>query len=169
MTPIQTLFATHKFVHTDQGCIGRDALPFAHDTLRVDDFARQHGACVHGELQNVNSFFAAIHFHVRASRHIKSTALCFLRRSVIEQTPERANRARSFDASVIDVDGASVGGRYLLPFGLCGAGSQEPSQRESYRSTQLTGIFQALTQLAKVSKRKVCNVHKLYYKLVALT
>jgi hypothetical protein len=33
----------------------------------------------------------------------------------------------------------------------------------------LTGIFQALIQLAKVSKRKICNVHKLYYKLVALT
>lgn len=169
MKQIQTLLATHKFVHIDQGCIGRDALPFAHDTLRVNDFASQHGACVHGELQNMHRFFAAIHFHVSARRNIKSTALRFLRRPVIEQTPERANRARSFDAGVIDVNGARVGGRHLLPFGLCGAGSQEASQRESYRSTQLAGIFQALTELAKVQKRKVCNVHKPYYKVVALT
>jgi len=169
MKQIQTLFATHKFVHIDQGCIGRNALPFAHDTLRIDDFASQHGASVHRELQNMNGFFAAIHFHVSACRNIKSTALRFLRRSVIEQAPKRANRARSFDAGVINVDGARIGGRNPLPFSLCGAGSQEASQCEGYRSTQLTGIFQALTKLAKVQKRKVCNVHKPYYKVVALT
>ncbi len=169
MKQIQTLLATHKFVHTDQGCIGRDALPFAHDPLRVNDFASQHGACVHRKLQNMNGFFAAIHFHVSARRNIKSTALRFLRRSVIEQAPERANSARSFDAGIVNVDGARIGGGDLLPFSLCGAGSQEASQRESYRSTQLTGIFQALTKLAKVPKRKVCNVHKPYYKVVALT
>jgi hypothetical protein len=164
MMPIQTLFATHKFVHTDQGCIGRDALPFAHDTLRVDDFARQHGACVHGELQNMNGFFAAIHFHVRASRHIKSTALRFLRRSVIEQTPERANRARSFDASVIDVDGASVGGRYLLPFGLCSKRRQcDGDSNKCFR------LFQKFSKFALADLRLqggIYESHAPYYKVV---
>ena len=164
MKPIQTLFATHKFVHTDQGCIGRDALPFAHDTLRVDDFARQHGACVHGELQNMNSFFAAIHFHVRARRNIKSAALRFLRRSVIEQAPERANSARSFDAGIVNVDGARIGGRNLLPFGLC-------SKRHQYDrdSNKCFGLFQKFSKFALAALRLqgcICESHAPYYKVV---
>ena len=164
MKQSQTLFATHKFVHIDQGCIGRDALPFAHDTLRIDDFASQHGACVHRELQNMNSFFAAIHFHVSASRYIKSTALRFLRRSVIEQAPERANRARSFDAGVINVDGARIGGRNPLPFGLC-------SKRRQYdrNSNKCFGLFQKFCKFALADLRLqggICESHAPYYKVV---
>jgi hypothetical protein len=119
MKSAQTLFSANKAIDIDQWRIGRNTLPFAHDALRVNDFASQHGAGVHGKLQHVNHFFAAIHFHVGASRHIKSTALRFLRCFVIKQTPKRANGASSFDAGVFYVDGARIGGDDLLPFSLC--------------------------------------------------
>ena len=117
MKLIHTLFAANKAEQIDQGCVGWNGLPFAHHALRVDNFASEHGATVHGELQNVDHLFATVHLHVRASGHVESTTLRLLGRFVIEQTPERANSTGTFDGAIVDVDDARIGGGDLLP--LC--------------------------------------------------
>lgn len=165
MKQIQTLFATHKFVHIDQGCIGRDALPFAHDTLRVDDFASQHGACVHRKLQNMNGFFAAIHFHVSARRNIKSTALRFLGASVVEQTPEGPDGACAFDGGIVHVNDARVGGGDLLPFGM------RSMRRQHHQRSGCSGhgLFQKVRKSAVAglcSRGDLNESHTPYYKVV---
>ena len=111
-----------------QRCVGRDGLPLAHDALRVNDFAGQHGATVHRELQNMHHLFAAIHFHVRACGHKISAALCFLGRFVIEQTPERPDVARFFNGARVDVNRARIVGDYFLPFGMCGIGCEKQNR-----------------------------------------
>ena len=159
------LFTANKFEKIDQGCVRGNGLPFAHHALRVDNFARQHGAAVHGKLQNMNHFFAAIHFHVCASGHKISTPLRLLWRSVIEQAPKRSNGAVSFDGAIVDINNARIGGGDFLPFGMCGhwrhQGQQQSGKRysplKSDKESALSGqIFQSVFN----------GVHARYYKVV---
>ena len=122
------LFIANKFVQCDQGRVGWNGLPLAHDALRVNNFTGQHGATVHGKLQNMHQLFAAVHFHVSARRHKVGAALGFLRRSVIEQAPERTNGAISFDGAVVDINNAGIGGGHPLPFGT---GSMWQAKRQA--------------------------------------
>ena len=141
MNLLACLFTANKFVQCDQGRVGWNGLPLAHDALRVNNFTGQHGATVHGKLQNMHQFFAAVHFHVSARRHKESAALSLLRRSVIEQAPERTNRAISFDGAVVDINNAGIGASHPLPFG---AGSmwhakrqaKEPSSNANFKIAQ---------------------------------
>ncbi len=116
MNLLACLFTANKFVQCDQGRVGWNGLPLAHDALRVNNFTGQHGATVHGKLQNMHQLFAAVHFHVGARRHKEGAALSLLRRSVIEQAPERTNGAISFDGAVVDINNAGIGGR--SPFAI---------------------------------------------------
>ena len=159
------LFTAHKFEKSDQGRIGGNGLPFAHDALRVDNFTSEHGAAVHGKLQNVNHFFAAIHFHVCSSRHKVGTALRFLWRSVIEQAPKRSNGPVSFDRAVVDINNARIGGGDFLPFGVCSHWRYQGHQycRKNYsplksaKESVFSGqIFQSVFN----------SVHARYYKVV---
>ena len=174
------LFTAHKFKKCHQGCVWGNGLPIAHDTLRVNDFAGQHGATVHGKLQNVHHFFAAIHFHVRAGRHIKRTALRFLRRSVIEQTPERSDGAVSFDGTVIDVNNARIGGGHFLPFCVSSQRHCQHHQQGGKRNTPLQRHWRTHTHVhvhAHMHSAKESalsgrtfhsvfnNVHARYYKV----
>ena len=146
---------TNKIVQRHQGCVGRNGLPFAHDALRVNDFASQHGTAVHRELQNVNSLFAAVHFHVRACRNKVSTALCLLRRFVIEQTPERPNIAGSFDVGRINVNRARIVGEHFLPLSMRRLRCKEQKQT----GHQCSGKFKAFHLLS-------LGIHAPYYKVV---
>jgi hypothetical protein len=87
---------------------------------------------VHGKLQNMHQLFAAIHFHVSARRHKEGAALSLLRRSVIEQTPERTNRAISLNGAVVDINNAGIGGGHPLPFGT---GSMWQAKRQAKESS----------------------------------
>ena len=118
MNLLACLFIANKFVQCDQGRVGWNGLPLAHDALRVNNFTGQHGATVHGKLQNMHQLFAAVHFHVSARRHKESAALSLLRRSVIEQAPEGTNGAISFDGAVVDINNTGIGGGHPLPFGI---------------------------------------------------
>lgn len=163
MKHFQKLFAANKAIDTDQGCVGRNALPFTHDALSVNDFASQHGAGVHGKLQDVDRLFTAVHFHVRASRHIKSTTLRFLGRSVIEQTPKRANGTVSFNAAIVNVDGARIGGGNPLPFRLSSMGRQQ-----GQHGKQCHTLFQKVCNFALASLRLkgvLNDIHAPYYKV----
>jgi len=164
MNLFDKLFTAHKFEKTDQGCVRRNGLPFAHHALGVDNFTREHGAAVHGKLQNVHHFFAAIHFHVCSSGHKVSAALRLLWRSVIEQTPKRSNGAVSFDGTVVDINNTGIGGGDFLPFSVrthwghksyqchCKSSSPFKSAKEPAFGGQ---IFQS-----------ICNViHAHYYKV----
>ena len=165
MKTLQTLFTAHKAKQVDQGCVWGNGLPFAHHALRVDNFASQHGAAVHRELQDVNHLFAAVHFHVRASRHIVSTALRLLGSSVIEQTPEGTNGARSFDGAVVDINDARIGGGDLLPFSMRSMGC--PKSQHSGNNEQT--LFQRFYQSALAGlgfQGGVCDIHAPYYKVV---
>ena len=44
------LFAANKFEKHDQGRVGGNGLPIADHALRVNNFATEHGATVHGKL-----------------------------------------------------------------------------------------------------------------------
>ena len=163
MKQFQKLFAANKAIDTDQGCVGWNALPFAHNTLGVNDFAGQHGAGVHGKLQDVDRLFTAVHFHVRASRHIKSTTLRFLGRSVIEQTPKRSNGTVSFDAVIVNVDGARIGGGDPLPFRMSSNGGQQ-----GQHDKQCHTLFQKVCNFALASfrlKGGLNDIHAPYYKV----
>ena len=132
MNLIDCLFAADKFKKRNQGGVGGNGLPLAHDALRVNNFTGQHGATVHGKLQNMHQLFAAIHFHVSARRHKEGAALSLLRRSVIEQTPERTNRAISLNGAVVDINNAGIGGGHPLPFGT---GSMWQAKRQAKESS----------------------------------
>ena len=132
MNLLACLFAADKFKKRNQGGVGRNSLPLAQDTLRVHNFASEHGATVHGKLQNMHQLFAAVHFHVGARRHKESAALSLLRRSVIEQAPERTNGAISFDGAVVDINNAGIGASHPLPFGT---GSMWQAKRQAKDSS----------------------------------
>ena len=141
MNLLACLFTANKFVQCDQGRVGWNGLPLAHDTLRVNNFTGQHGATVHGKLQNMNQLFAAVHFHVSARRHKVGAALGFLRRSVIEQAPERTNGAISLDGAVVDVNNAGIGGGHPLPFSTgsmwqAKRQAKEPSSNANFKIAQ---------------------------------
>jgi len=159
------LFAANKFEKRDQGRVGGNGLPLAHHALRVNNFASEHGATVHGKLQDMNHFFAAVHFHVCARRHKESTALSFLRRSVIEQTPERSNGSISLDGSVVDINNAGIGRCDFLPFGVSKIGHKKhpQSDRNGYSRMQ---IEQKLASNSWVLKILGNGIHTPYYKVL---
>jgi hypothetical protein len=164
MNVLKGLFAANEFVKRHQGCVGRNGLPFAHHTLRVDNFASEHGATVHGKLQDVNHFFAAIHFHVRACRHKESPSLRFLRRSVIEQTPERSNGAIALDGAVIDINSARIGGGYFFPFGLSRKWRAKNKQTGNKRQANIQNSTQSLWGV-RIFNKMVFGIHAPYYKV----
>ena len=158
------LFTAHKFEKSDQGCVRGNGLPFAHHALRVDNFARQHGAAVHGKLQDMHHFFAAIHFHVCASGHKISTPLRLLWRSVIEQTPKRSNGAVSFDGAVVNINNARIGGGDFLPFRMRNHWRHQRQQHGCNSNTPLKNAKESA--LSGNVFQIVCNViHARYYKV----
>jgi len=165
------LFTAHKFEKSHQGRVGGNGLPFAHDALRVNNFASEHGAAVHGKLQNVNQFFAAVHFHVRAGGHKESTALRLLRRSVIEQAPKGSNGTVSFDGAIVDINNAGICGGHFLPFCVSGQRRCQHHQHSDKRNSPTYG--QRYKHSAKESALSgpkfhsvINNVHARYYKVV---
>ena len=165
MKAMQHLFTANVFEQIHQRGVGWNGLPFTHDALRVNDFAGEHGATVHRELQNVHHLFAAVHFHVRARRNIKSTALRFLGCSVIEQAPKRSNGARTFDGAIVHIDDARVGGGDFLPFGMCNMGRKKATQY----GHNCSDCFQIAVELAskfKMIQSFVYSNHGPYYKVV---
>ncbi len=164
MNFLKRLFAANKFVQSHQGRVGRNGLPLAHDTLRVDNFTGEHGAAVHGKLQNVNHFFAAIHLHVRARRHKEGTSLCLLGCSVIEQTPERSDGAIAFNGAIIDINNAGIGGGYFLPFGLGSKGRQKKKQTGSQSHAKFRCGRQTLWG-RRILKKMRLGIHAPYYKV----
>ena len=158
------LFAANKFEKRDQGRVGGNGLPLAHHALRVNNFASEHGATVHGKLQDMNHFFAAVHFHVCARRHKESTALGFLRRSVIEQTPERSNGSISLDGSVVDINNAGIGRCDFLPFGVSRLRSQQRQNQEGRGHDPLNSAKVA-TFGGWIFENMCKCVHALYYKV----
>jgi len=141
MNLLACLFTANKFVKCDQGRVGWNGLPLAHDALRVNNFTGQHGATVHGKLQNMHKLFAAVHFHVSARRHKVGAALSFLGGSVIEQAPERTNGAVSFDGTVVDINNAGIGGGHPLPFGTdsmwqAKRQAKDPSSNANFKTAQ---------------------------------
>jgi len=158
------LFTANVFEQIDQRRVGRNALPFTHDALRINDFTRQHGATVHGELQHVHHFFAAVHFHVRACGHVKRASLRSLRRFVIEQAPERSDGACALDGGVVHVNDARIGGGDLLPLGMRRMRCQDDQRRGGSGQS----VFQKVRNAALAGLR--CRVdlnesHTPYYKV----
>ncbi len=156
---------THKLEQGHQRGVGRNALPFTHHTLRINDFAGQHGATVHGKLQHVNHLFAAVHFHVRACGNVVSTALRFLGRFVIEQAPERSDVARFFNGSVVDVDGARVVSQHFLPLGMGGVRGKQQNQGCGHSGTRL-GQAPNTVEARRIFKSIADGIHAPYYKVV---
>jgi len=153
------------FEQRHQRRVGRNGLPFAHDALRVNDFTGQHGATVHGKLQDVNHLFAAIHFHVRACGHKVSPALRLLGGFVIEQTPERSNIARLLDVGVVNVNRARIVSEHFLPFSMRGMRRKEHNQTACKHRSR----FQSASKT--VSMRWIFvgmgfGIHAPYYKVV---
>ena len=158
------LLTANKFEKIDQGCVGGNGLPFAHDALRVDNFTGEHGATVHGKLQNMHHFFAAIHFHVRSRRHKVSASLRLLWRSVIEQAPERSNGAVSFDGAIVDINNARIGGGYFLPFGMR---SRWRNKCQQHGCNSNTPLYKAKASVFNQEVfQSMCDViHARYYKV----
>ena len=168
MNLIACLFAADKFKKRNQGGVGGNGLPLAHDALRVNNFAREHGPAVHGKLQNMHQLFAAVHFHVGARRHKIGAALSLLRRSVIEQAPERTNGAISFDGTVVDINNAGIGGSHPLPFGVSRLRSQKQQKQQDQSHTPLNSSKAAT--FGYWGYKGVCKwVHELYYKVAQPT
>ena len=113
------LTGTDQFVKFFQGCVGRNRLPIAHDALRVNDFAGQHGGTVHRERQDVHRFLAAINFHVRAGGLVGHTSGSFLGQFVIQNAPKASDVARFFNRIHIQVVSAGVVRVHLGPVGVC--------------------------------------------------
>ena len=158
------LFAADKFKKRNQRGVGGNGLPFAHHALRVDNFTRQHGATVHGKLQDVHHFFAAIHFHVSSRRHKVSASLRLLWRSVIEQAPERSDGAVSFDGAIVDINNARIGGGDSLPFCVRSHWRCERQQHGCNSNTPLKNakVFALSGDVFQI----MCNViHARYYKV----
>lgn len=165
MNAMQHLFSANEAEQIDQGCVGWNGLPFAHHTLRIDDFAGEHRTTVHRELQNVHHLFAAVHFHVRARRNIKSTALRFLGTPVVEQTPEGPDGASAFDGGIVHVNDARVGGGDLLPFGM----RSMRCQHDQRGGCSGHGLFQKVRKSAVAglcSRGDLNESHTPYYKVV---
>jgi hypothetical protein len=154
------------FEQRHQRRVGGNGLPFAHDTLRVNDFTGQHGAAVHGELQDVNHLFAAIHFHVRACGHKVSTALRLLRGFVIEQTPERPNIARLFDVGVVNVNRARIVSEHFLPLSMRSMGRKEQQQTGKHSGCRLQSVRQSVLRELTFLRRGF-GIHAPYYKVVS--
>ena len=165
MNLLACLFAANKFVQCDQGRVGWNGLPLAHDALRVNNFTGQHGATVHGKLQNVNQLFAAVHFHVSARRHKVGAALGFLGRSVIEQAPERTNGAISFDGAVVDINNAGIGGGHPLPFGMRSVWQPKSQGRRNQYHNLLQGFYKSALAVLGF-KGGLYDSHAPYYKVV---
>ena len=165
MNLLACLFTANKFVQCDQGRVGRNSLPLAHDALRVHNFASEHGATVHGKLQNMHQFFAAIHFHVCAGRNIVGAALSFLRRSVIKQAPERTNGATSFDGAVVDINNAGIGGGHPLPFGMRSVWHPKSQCRSNQYQNLLQGFYKSALGVLGF-KGGFYDSHAPYYKVV---
>jgi len=164
MNLIACLFAADKFKKRNQGGVRGDGLPLAHHALRIDNFTREHGATVHGKLQNMHQFFSAVHFHVGAGRHKIGAALSLLRRSVIKQAPERTNRAISFDGAVVDINNAGIGGGHLLPFGMRSDGHPK-SQNGSNKDQALLPSFYKSALAGLGFKGVLYDSHEPYYKV----
>jgi len=164
MNGLKGLFAANEFVKCHQGRVGGNGLPFAHHTLRVDNFTREHGAAVHRKLQNMNHFFAAIHFHVRACGHKESTSLRFLGCSVIEQAPKRSNGAIAFDGAVIDINNAGIGSSYFFPFGLSGKWRPKNKQTGNKRQANTQNSTQSWWG-GRIFNKMVFGIHAPYYKV----
>lgn len=165
MNAMRHLFTANEAEQIDQGCVGGNGLPFTHHTLRVDDFAGEHRATVHRELQNVHHLFAAVHFHVRARRNIKSTSLRFLGTPVVEQTPEGPDGACAFDGGIVDINDARVGGGDLLPFGM----RSMRCQHDQRSGCSGHGLFQKVRKSAVAglcSRGDLNESHTPYYKVV---
>ena len=159
------LFAANVFEQIDQRRVGRNALPFTHDALRINDFTRQHGATVHRELQHVNHFFAAVHFHVRACGHVKRATLRSLRRFVIEQAPERSDGASALDGGIVHVNDARIGGGDLLPFGLRRMRCPH-RQRNGHQGQSSFPKLGAAGRAGWLDVGDLHDIHKPYYKVV---
>jgi len=159
------LFAADKFKKRNQGGVGWNSLPLAQHALRVNNFASEHGATVHGKLQNMHQLFAAVHFHVSAGRNIVGAALSFLRRSVIKQAPERTNRATSFDGTVVDINNAGIGGGHPLPFGMRSVW-QPKSQGRRYQYQNLFQGFYKSALAVLGFKGSLYDSHAPYYRVV---
>ena len=164
MTALKRLFAANEFVERHQGRIGGNGLPLAHHTLRVDNFTREHGAAVHGKLQDVNHFFAAIHFHVGASRYKKCTSLRFLGRSVIEQAPKRPNGAVAFDGAVIDINNARIGCGYFFPLSLGRKRCQQNKQTGRKRQANIQNSAPSVWE-SRIFQKMGFGIHAPYYKV----
>ena len=165
MNNLKRLFAANKLVKSHQWCVGGNGLPLSHHALRVDNFTREHGATVHGKLQDMDHFFAAIHLHVRARGHKECTPLRSLRCSVIEQTPKRPNRAVAFDAAVIDINNAGIGCGNFLPFSLGRKRSQKHKQTGCHSHSQFRSGPQPLWG-RRILKKMGFGIHAPYYKVV---
>ena len=159
------LFAADKFKKRNQWGVGRNSLPLAHDALRVNNFTSEHGATVHGKLQNMHQLFAAVHFHVSARRHKESAALSLLRRSVIEQAPERTNGAISFDGAVVDINNAGIGGGHPLPFGMRSVWQPKSQGRRNQYHNLLQGFYKSALAVLGF-KGGLYDSHAPYYKVV---
>ena len=165
MNLIDCLFAADKFKKRNQGGVGGNGLPLAHDALRVNNFAREHGPAVHGKLQNMHQLFAAVHFHVSARRHKVGAALGFLRRSVIEQAPERTNGAISLDGAVVDINNAGIGGGHPLPFGMRSVWQPKSQGRRNQHHNLLQGFYKSALAVLGF-KGGLYDSHAPYYKVV---
>ena len=165
LTSLPKLLAANKAIQADQRCVGWNALPLAHHALRVNNFASQHGATVHRELQHVHHLFAAVHFHVRAGGHIKRASLGSLRRFVIKQTPERSNRASSLDGGVVHVNDARVGGDDFLPFSFRCVRSPH-RQRNGHQGQSLFPKLCAACMAGWLDVGDLHDIHQPYYKVV---
>ena len=159
------LFAADKFKKRNQRGVGWNGLPLAQHALRVNNFASEHGATVHGKLQNMHQFFAAIHFHVCARRNIVGAALSLLRRSVIKQAPERTNGATSFDGTVVDINNAGIGGGHPLPFGMRSVWHPKSQGRSNQYQNLLQGFYKSAMAVLGF-KGSFYDSHAPYYKVV---
>jgi len=159
------LFTADKFKKRNQGGVGGNGLPLAHDALRVNNFAREHGPAVHGKLQNMHQLFAAVHFHVGARRHKIGAALSLLRRSVIEQAPKRTNGAISLDGAVVDINNAGIGGGHPLPFGMRSVWQPKSQGRRNQYHNLLQGFYKSALAVLGF-KGGLYDSHAPYYKVV---
>ena len=145
-------------VQVNQGRVWGNGLPFAHDTLRINNFTGEHGAGVHGKLQDVNHLFAAVNFHVGSRGRKIGAALRLLWRSVIEQAPEAAHIARLFNGGVVDIDGAGIERDHFLPFSMRSVRQAQDQETGQQRA-------KSVLQDWKFGCELMC-IHAPYYKVV---
>ena len=162
MRPPKKLSAcANQLVKFFQGRIGRNRLPIAHDPLRINDLARQHGAGVHGERKNVYRFLTAFNFHVRACRLVRQTARGFLWRFVIEHAPKTAHVARALHLVGFNVVSTGIVGVNLCPVGVGSTGAANGRDGQGHPDKGLTakgrrnkGVLESSCQHVHVSTIK---------------